>query len=150
MIRYPSLLNSYPTAVFQLEKILVKKHLRSKTVRNHSERSYTISHASVWFHTNVRMRPSVEQRNKNGTRKNRNSCKKTRGHPGLNQGPLDLQSNALPLSYIPHLEETWILHYMNRFQKITIMLYLSLKWYGSLISKSIEIVLIFITVHAGI
>ena len=24
-----------------------------------------------------------------------------RGHPGLNQGPLDLQSNALPLSYIP-------------------------------------------------
>ena len=26
---------------------------------------------------------------------------KTRGHPGLNQGPLDLQSNALPLSYIP-------------------------------------------------
>ena len=26
---------------------------------------------------------------------------KRRGHPGLNQGPLDLQSNALPLSYIP-------------------------------------------------
>ena len=26
---------------------------------------------------------------------------KFRGHPGLNQGPLDLQSNALPLSYIP-------------------------------------------------
>ena len=24
-----------------------------------------------------------------------------RGHPGLNQGPIDLQSNALPLSYIP-------------------------------------------------
>ena len=24
-----------------------------------------------------------------------------RGHPGLNQGPLDQQSNALPLSYIP-------------------------------------------------
>ena len=24
-----------------------------------------------------------------------------RGHPGLNQGPLDLQSNALPLSYTP-------------------------------------------------
>lgn len=24
-----------------------------------------------------------------------------RGHPGLNRGPLDLQSNALPLSYIP-------------------------------------------------
>ncbi len=28
---------------------------------------------------------------------------KIRGHPGLNQGPLDLQSNALPLSYIPML-----------------------------------------------
>ena len=27
---------------------------------------------------------------------------KQRGHPGLNQGPLDLQSNALPLSYIPN------------------------------------------------
>ena len=27
--------------------------------------------------------------------------KKLRGHPGLNRGPLDLQSNALPLSYIP-------------------------------------------------
>ena len=26
---------------------------------------------------------------------------KLRGHPELNQGPLDLQSNALPLSYIP-------------------------------------------------
>ena len=26
---------------------------------------------------------------------------KFRGHPELNQGPLDLQSNALPLSYIP-------------------------------------------------
>ena len=26
---------------------------------------------------------------------------KVRGHPELNQGPLDLQSNALPLSYIP-------------------------------------------------
>ena len=26
---------------------------------------------------------------------------KIRGHPGLNQGPLDLQSNSLPLSYIP-------------------------------------------------
>ena len=24
-----------------------------------------------------------------------------RGHRGLNRGPLDLQSNALPLSYIP-------------------------------------------------
>ena len=26
---------------------------------------------------------------------------KKREHPGLNQGPLDLQSNALPLSYAP-------------------------------------------------
>ena len=24
-----------------------------------------------------------------------------RGDPGLNQGPVDLQSNSLPLSYIP-------------------------------------------------
>ena len=24
-----------------------------------------------------------------------------RGHPGLNQGPVDLQSNAPPLRYIP-------------------------------------------------
>lgn len=24
-----------------------------------------------------------------------------RGHPELNRGPVDLQSNALPLSYIP-------------------------------------------------
>ena len=30
------------------------------------------------------------------------ACKENkRGHPDLNQGPLDLQSNALPLSYIP-------------------------------------------------
>ena len=29
------------------------------------------------------------------------TVEKARGHPGLNQGPLDLQSNALPLSYIP-------------------------------------------------
>ena len=28
---------------------------------------------------------------------------KIRGHPGSNRGPLDLQSNALPLSYIPFL-----------------------------------------------
>ena len=27
--------------------------------------------------------------------------KNWRGHPELNQGPLDLQSNALPLSYTP-------------------------------------------------
>ena len=28
--------------------------------------------------------------------------KKERGHPDLNRGPLDLQSNALPLSYTPN------------------------------------------------
>ena len=28
-----------------------------------------------------------------------------RGHPGLNQGPLDLQSNALPLSYTPNADQ---------------------------------------------
>ena len=35
---------------------------------------------------------------------------KNRGHPELNQGPLDLQSNALPLSYIPvgHLWKNFI------------------------------------------
>ena len=27
-----------------------------------------------------------------------------RGHPDLNRGPLDLQSNALPLSYMPIIE----------------------------------------------
>ena len=35
--------------------------------------------------------------------KNSIEKKKQRGHPGLNQGPLDLQSNALPLSYAPYL-----------------------------------------------
>ena len=29
---------------------------------------------------------------------------KHRGRPGLNRGPLDLQSNALPLSYIPSMQ----------------------------------------------
>ena len=35
--------------------------------------------------------------------------KSHRGHPGLNRGPLDLQSNALPLSYIPNakIEFVW-------------------------------------------
>ena len=28
-------------------------------------------------------------------------CQKGRGHTELNHGPLDLQSNALPLSYTP-------------------------------------------------
>ena len=33
--------------------------------------------------------------------KRREKKEKSRGHPGSNQEPLDLQSNALPLSYIP-------------------------------------------------
>ena len=32
---------------------------------------------------------------------NKRALLKYRGHPGLNQGPVDLQSNSLPLSYIP-------------------------------------------------
>ena len=28
-------------------------------------------------------------------------CNISRGHPGWNQGPVDLQSNALPLRYNP-------------------------------------------------
>ena len=35
------------------------------------------------------------------TNQKKREKKKRRGHPGLNQGPLDLQSNALPLSYTP-------------------------------------------------
>ena len=38
---------------------------------------------------------------KNALIGNKYKWNKTRGHPELNQGPLDLQSNALPLSYIP-------------------------------------------------
>ena len=32
---------------------------------------------------------------------NKRALLKYGGHPGLKQGPLDQQSNALPLSYIP-------------------------------------------------
>ena len=32
---------------------------------------------------------------------NKRALLKYSGHPGLNQGPVDLQSNSLPLSYIP-------------------------------------------------
>ena len=43
---------------------------------------------------------------------------KNRGHPELNQGPLDLQSNALPLSYIPVGESVRKAKYKSfRFQK---------------------------------
>ena len=34
-------------------------------------------------------------------KKRKKKKRKKRGHPGSNRGPLDLQSNALPLSYIP-------------------------------------------------
>ena len=39
----------------------------------------------------------------NDVREKPSQCTKFRGHPGSNRGPLDLQSNALPLSYIPNL-----------------------------------------------
>ena len=42
-----------------------------------------------------------------------------RGHLELNQGPLDLQSNALPLSYTPleqHLHKVIFKQSMNRAQ----------------------------------
>ncbi len=39
------------------------------------------------------VQPWLEEEKKKGS---------VRGHPDLNQGPLDLQSNALPLSYTPN------------------------------------------------
>ena len=42
-----------------------------------------------------------------------------RGHPGSNQGPLGLQPNALPLSYIP-------LNIVNRQSTLTLRVYLKL------------------------
>ena len=44
--------------------------------------------------------------------------KKVRGHPELNQGPLDLQSNALPLSYIPAAHSNFRLPFKPTFFKI--------------------------------
>ena len=44
---------------------------------------------------------------------------KFRGHPGSNQGPLGLQPNALPLSYIP-------LNIVNRQSPLTLGVYLKL------------------------
>jgi hypothetical protein len=38
--------------------------------------------------------------------KKKNVLNSYRGHPGLNWGPFDLQSNALPLSYTPVKFET--------------------------------------------
>ena len=43
---------------------------------------------------------------------------KNRGHPELNQGPLDLQSNALPLSYIPFEQR-----YLKLLYKIDLILF---------------------------
>ena len=45
---------------------------------------------------------------------------KNRGYPELNQGPLDLQSNALPLSYIPvgHFSKKVEYKIFERFWKI--------------------------------
>ena len=41
-----------------------------------------------------------------------------RGHSELNQGPLDLQSNALPLSYTPMNKQfNAILNYVNNIEK---------------------------------
>ena len=42
---------------------------------------------------------------------------KFRGHPGLNQGPLDLQSNALPLSYTLYTETTETTAYLKQLFK---------------------------------
>ena len=41
----------------------------------------------------------------NDVREKPSQFTKFRGHPGSNRGPLDLQSNALPLSYIPNLHQ---------------------------------------------
>ena len=41
---------------------------------------------------------------------------KNRGHPELNQGPLDLQSNALPLSYKPSVDDHFAPIYKLTFQ----------------------------------
>ena len=75
-------------------------------------------HEGLCFYLTRLLRPlwnvmiAVETRNDSSSpikvrcKKNKNSKKKRtkmRGHPGLNQGPLDLQSNALPLSYTPLL-----------------------------------------------
>ena len=43
-----------------------------------------------------------------GAAKATTTKKKARGHPGSNRGPLDLQSNALPLSYIPAYRNYYI------------------------------------------
>ena len=50
------------------------------------------------------VRVMISDRKINKKFDNKVKYEKARGHPGLNQGPLDLQSNALPLSYIPMCE----------------------------------------------
>ena len=49
---------------------------------------------------------------------------KYRGHLGSNQGPLGLQPNALPLSYIP-------LNIVNRQSTLSLRVYIKLVWTGS-------------------
>ena len=48
-------------------------------------------------------------------RKKNKMIRKLRGHPGLNRGPLDLQSNALPLSYIPMFKYTIFAYFIHSF-----------------------------------
>ena len=49
--------------------------------------------------------------NKSFSNLDKEEKKRWRGHPDLNRGPLDLQSNALPLSYTPTADMyllTWV------------------------------------------
>ena len=59
-----------------------------------------------------------------------------RGHPGLNRGPLDLQSNALPLSYIPNTAVSvinvvliyFITSHANQWENISWLPQETMKW----------------------
>ena len=51
---------------------------------------------------NMNRKKKTVYSNKKCTIKKPKKKKYHRGHPDLNWGPLDLQSNALPLSYIPN------------------------------------------------
>ena len=44
---------------------------------------------------------TVGRSNRSGLIFSANRCARIRAHPGSNQGPADLQSAALPLSYTP-------------------------------------------------
>ncbi len=39
--------------------------------------------------------------------------KKKQGAPGFEPGPLDLQSNALPLSYTPHTRDGYVINFQG-------------------------------------